>query len=316
MHAYHKIQTIYNRDPLNLKKVLYDPDKPEYSKEEFKALQYIDWEGTEKIDGTNIRVMFQGDQIKFAGRTEKADIPKHLLDRLNVLFPSSLMTDVPQLFEVGATLYGEGFGEKIQGNPYQHPVDFILFDVKINNIWLERQNVCNIAEALGIKVAPIVFTGGLEEATEYLMTNPKSTLGDTTMEGLILRPPIRLNDAKGNRIIGKLKCKDLETFREVKKVDMKTLEDGSEIQFICEFDDADSYEFNITRVIKSGKDFYFGQDSGCSCPCPFEDFKTLADYTLLTLHDFEAFEQAMNVHTRAKFYEINKFVQQVKGLLK
>lgn len=54
-----------------------------------------------------------------------------------------------------------------------------------------------------------------------------------------------------------------------------------------------SYEFDIFAVWKhkDGRLFY-GSDSGCSCPSPFENFTSLD--TLTELKDFNAFSAAID----------------------
>lgn len=44
------------------------------------------------------------------------------------------------------------------------------------------------------------------------------------------------------------------------------------LEIIAEIDTAGSYEFDITLVVRDLEDgkIYWGQDSGCSCPTPFE----------------------------------------------
>lgn len=44
-----------------------------------------------------------------------------------------------------------------------------------------------------------------------------------------------------------------------------------------ELDDEDWQFYTAAVFCKDGK-FYTGIDSGCSCPTPFEDFKSLSDY--------------------------------------
>ncbi len=53
---------------------------------EFEYLQDNEWEFTEKIDGTNIRIIFDGEKISFAGRTNKSRIPEELSLRLKCKF--------------------------------------------------------------------------------------------------------------------------------------------------------------------------------------------------------------------------------------
>ena len=66
---YHKIQTIFKRDPkTNYKTLLMG----EYSLPEFNYLANNIWQFTEKVDGTNIRIILNDEGLSFGGRTEKA----------------------------------------------------------------------------------------------------------------------------------------------------------------------------------------------------------------------------------------------------
>ena len=80
---YPKINTLFKRDENNI----IIPE--EYTMEEFVYLKDCKFECTEKIDGTNIRIELDNtnDEVvmEFKGRTDKADIPKHLLNKLNQL---------------------------------------------------------------------------------------------------------------------------------------------------------------------------------------------------------------------------------------
>jgi ATP-dependent RNA circularization protein (DNA/RNA ligase family) len=212
MQEYHKIQTVFLRDPATKYKTLL---QGVWSKPEFELLKDIEWAWTEKVDGTNIRVMWNGGDVTFGGKTDKAQIPADLVNRLNELFhredfESTFDPDTP------VCLYGEGFGRKIQKvGPKYIPdgVDFILFDVKVgtpdtHQIWLERKNVEDIAEKMMIKVVPIVGKGPLGDAIQMAKNGFQSTLGDLKAEGLIMKPSTELLNRLGRRIITKLKTKD------------------------------------------------------------------------------------------------------------
>lgn len=43
------------------------------------------------------------------------------------------------------------------------------------------------------------------------------------------------------------------------------------LQLFGEIDFAGAYEFDLVAVWKHGSKFLYGEDSGCSCPTPFED---------------------------------------------
>lgn len=204
MIEYHKIETLLNRS-----KDTFKVTEGEWRLPEFEYLKDCQWEFTEKVDGTNIRIGWNGLQHKYGGRTDNAQMPTFLLSKLENLFPPAKLAEV---FNTNyACLYGEGYGAKIQkggGNYISDGVDFILFDVKIGEWWLKREDVKDIAKKLDIKVVPIVGIGTLHEAISKASVGFESYWSNVNAEGLVVRPMIELMTRAGNRIIGKIKQKD------------------------------------------------------------------------------------------------------------
>ena len=97
MIEYNKIETVFNRDTTGTKKLI----RGDWRNEAVEYLKDSKWQFTEKFDGTNIRVIWDGHYISFAGRTDKATIPQFLLEYLNNTFSTP---EVEQLFE---QTYGE-----------------------------------------------------------------------------------------------------------------------------------------------------------------------------------------------------------------
>lgn len=210
MKEYTKIQTVFNRDEQGTKKLIEGSFRN-------KAVEFLannKWICTEKIDGTNIGIVWDGHRVSFQGRTEKAQIPAHLVNVLNEMFGNNQTEELfEQLFgEKNVILFGEGYGLKIQNGGSYLPdrCSFILFDVYIvdSDIWLERENIEQIAKTFGIDVVPIVMVGTLYEAIEYVKCKPKSTIGTADMEGLVCKPEVDVLDRQGNRIIVKVKVVD------------------------------------------------------------------------------------------------------------
>ena len=207
MIEYNKIETLWKRDMEGSKKLL----EGEFRNPTVEFLKDNVWQFTEKVDGTNIRVYWDGHKVQFGGRTERAQIPAHLVNYLNAAFGTS---EAEQIFEekFGETeviLFGEGYGPKIQnGGLYRSDVSFILFDVLISNNYQPRESVEDIAKAFSIDVVPIIFEGTIQEGVDFVKTHPDSTIGTAKMEGLVGRPKIEMRDRCGKRVIVKIKWED------------------------------------------------------------------------------------------------------------
>lgn len=203
MKKYHKIQSIFKRDKETHKFT------SEFSRPEFEYLQNNIWTWDEKIDGMNTKIVIENENLVFGGKTDRAQIPAPLVNKLNAMFTFDQVKKIsPDANSI--ILYGEGFGKGIQtgGKYISNGVDFILFDVLIDNWWLRREDVEDIANKLDINVVPQVGCGTLYEAIEYTKTGFNSQWGDFLAEGLVLRPVVPLATRCGGRIITKVKHKD------------------------------------------------------------------------------------------------------------
>ena len=216
MKEYHKIVTAWERDPATKHRTLIEGA---WALPEFEYLADAEWFWSEKVDGTNIRVMWDGKSVWFGGKTDRAQIPAPLVARLHDLFPAEKMAAV---FDRPACLYGEGYGAGIQkvGKLYKPDgVDFVLFDVLVGDLWLERVNVLDVATKLEIFDAPARARGSLRAAVNALRECvvgkdkdiPTSSLFGAEavpIEGYVLRPTVELRSRQGQRIITKIKVKD------------------------------------------------------------------------------------------------------------
>ncbi len=140
MNEYHKIQTLFKRDMTTKKKSLIDG---QWTLPEFEYLANNRWIFTEKVDGTNIRVMFKQGKVMFGGRTDSAQIPSQLVTRLNDRF-IPMAESFQEVFGCDACLYGEGYGAKIQkgGDHYRSDQDFVLFDILVSNAEYDTIKTC------------------------------------------------------------------------------------------------------------------------------------------------------------------------------
>lgn len=233
---YPKINSLYKREgcgPYDEEKHRYQSDlenKPrkspliigEYACPEFESINR--WTVTEKVDGTNVRIYmdnsnpYSAGRVIFKGRTENAQFPTFLLTYLQETFTFEKMKAAfPESKTV--ILYGEGYGPKIQsGGYYRKDISFILFDVWIDDWWLQVDDVCKVAVNLGIMSVPLLVNPykmsdiwTINDIVEYVRSKPHSRIAKEVheMEGIIARSePQMLFRMRREPIMFKLKCKD------------------------------------------------------------------------------------------------------------
>lgn len=205
---YHKINSIFKRDKKTNQFIM-----GAYSNPELEYLSQDLWNWDEKIDGTNIRIIYDTAGRRFGGRTDRASIPAQLFQRLEEFFPIEKLAAVfgDPKEDCPIILYGEGYGKGIQnGGLYLDRQDFILFDIKIGRWWLKKSDISALAEQLGIQCTPSIGSGTLAEAMTLVQKGFMSAIGQAPAEGLICRPRVDLLDRSGKRIITKIKTKDFK----------------------------------------------------------------------------------------------------------
>jgi hypothetical protein len=208
---YHKIETLFERDMATFK---VDPTKlknPVYG-------IFKEWEFTEKIDGTNVRVMWRDHKLTIGGKTDNAQLPAALVERIYATVSVDVLEQ--KFGDTSVVIYGEGYGAGIQkGAGYSAEKRFIVFDVFIDNKWwLNREQTNDVAKVLGLHTVPFIGTMPLEQAVGIVRNGFYSFQADIhhgseqffPAEGLVGRPVETLFDKKGSRIIIKLKTKDFE----------------------------------------------------------------------------------------------------------
>lgn len=230
MGQYNKIQTIFLRDDTNA--II----PTEITTAELKATKSLLFEGTEKIDGTNMRVEidwrgYDDWTIQIKGKTDNANIPKPLEKRMHEIFDNLKVNEVFDYSEpIKITIYGEGYGAGIQkggGRYISKGVDFILFDVRIGDWWLLRNSLEDIAEKIGVEIVPIIGYFTIKDACKFVKNGFKSTISedkDLIAEGLVLKAPCGIRARNGERIMTKIKYKDFQDFmRKHPEVDLDEL---------------------------------------------------------------------------------------------
>lgn len=211
---YQKIQNLY----------AFDPTIRKYKKEFFNPiveyLKDLKWIGTEKIDGTNTRIIWDGFSFHFMGRTNMSKIEenKELINILNEKFIAK--NDMEIVFEQmfgkkQVILFVEAYGGKIQNGAYKCNTNIIGFDIMVDGTYLDKFVSKEIFEKIGIDFVPMIQFNNLQEAIDYVKTHEASIkYPDCKLEGLVCFPPCRIYDNKHDRVIVKIKGKELKKLEE------------------------------------------------------------------------------------------------------
>lgn len=208
---YPKIQSLWKRDMLNNGTIM----EGMYSRPEFENIKW--WSVTEKIDGMNIRIIYDdthswyGGSLRYAGRTDKAELPHELEDHLARRFKlGDFRLNFPDARSV--TLFGEGYGPGIQrgGGLYRKDKGFILFDAFIDGWWLSRESVEDIAKSFFVDCVPLFGVMYEEQAIEYVKMKSQSIVADQnrTIEGIVASSAPLMLFRNGNPLRWKLKVSD------------------------------------------------------------------------------------------------------------
>lgn len=157
----------------------------------------------EKIHGTSTHIRFKGEEFNiFSGGADKSSFAM-LFDRdalMGIYNNSSLAgKDV--------TLYGEGYGGKLQGmsETYGKQLRFIVFDVLVEDKWLEVTDAKQVAERFGQEfVWHKLVDNTIEELNRYRdqpseLAKIRGCGNDKKAEGVIVKPLCECYDKNGGR---------------------------------------------------------------------------------------------------------------------
>ncbi len=188
----------------------------------------------EKIHGTSAHISWKDKKVLLSPGGESSV-------RFTKLFDvKKLETKFKELFDCDVVIYGEAYGGKCQGmsKTYGKDLKFIVFDVKVEDCWLDVTNGEDVATKLGLEFVGYhkVFTDlNLIDAERDMPSFQAVRNGcgnDKLREGIVLRPLMELKKNNGDRIIVKHKRDEFletKTKREVNPEQLKILEEANAI---------------------------------------------------------------------------------------
>lgn len=198
-----------------------------WARDEFEILADSQWTGTEKMDGTNVRIVWEPrtDALFIMGRGPntqmhpdlKASLVNTFMEdgRWHAAFEKDLLAEA----DVWVVLYGEGIGPGIQkgGGMYCGSKDFCLFDVRVggrSGLWLKQDDVTEVAQKMALMRAPILGVATLKQwmlyaSQEGFKTKLPGADPNKQAEGVMCRPQGNFLTRRGERIICKVKTNQL-----------------------------------------------------------------------------------------------------------
>lgn len=222
---YQKIDTANARDLKGNKRII----EGTYRDRAVWYLKDLKWEATEKADGLSLVIWWDGYKARVSGgRNQQAERIEPIY---TVLEESMCSPESEQLFEQmfkresnvdeqgnplppkEVEIFGEVIGPGIQkvGKLYGDTQRFLVFDIMVDKCYLEHSSdfYQEIVKAFGLEEVPTLPDMTIEEAIAFVKSNPRSWINSNApMEGVVLRPQVRLYGPNGSRLIVKIKAKD------------------------------------------------------------------------------------------------------------
>jgi hypothetical protein len=161
----------------------------------------------EKKHGTSAHVRWSDGKVAFHSGGENAE-------RFAALFAEDALTNSFQaLGHPKVMIYGEAYGGKQQGQSWRYGKDlkFIVFDIKIGNVWLAVPQAEQVAGILGLefvhyaRVPTDLTCLDAERDSPSQQAIRNGVEGTQPREGVVLRPIVEMTLNNGSRVISKHK---------------------------------------------------------------------------------------------------------------
>jgi len=180
---------------------------------------------SEKIHGTSAHISWNNEKLNFfSGGTSHETFIK-------IFDHEYLQTKFKELDHPKIVIHGEAYGGKCQGMKETYGIEnrFVVFEVCIDNLWLDVPKAKSIAKFLGLDFVPYIKCNTDIKTLDALRDKPSDQsvkCGITEprkREGIVLRPLIEVTKNNGARIIAKHKALEFQETKTPRQVDSKKL---------------------------------------------------------------------------------------------
>lgn len=211
------------------------------------VLQFRECFALEKVHGTSAHIRWKvpappltkdgvlaNGEIHYGSGGEKHERFVGLFD------DAALRAKFAALGHVSVTVYGEAYGGAQQGmsGTYGKALCFIVFEVQIDETWLNVENAADVAAKLGLEFVPyergpatVEWLNEQRDADSLVAVRRGMGAGQKR-EGVVVRPVAEFRDNRGERVMAKHKRDDFRetrTPREVDPAQLKVLADAEAI---------------------------------------------------------------------------------------
>ena len=157
---------------------------------EIDILAFKECYAMEKIHGTSAHISWKEGKVGFFSGGEKHE-------KFVALFDEDELTEkFTELFDCDVIVFGEAYGGKQQGmsHTYGKELKFVVFDVKVNETWLDVPNAEDVTNKLGLefvyynKISTDLKDIDAERDRPSTQAKRNGIEEDKISEGVVLRP--------------------------------------------------------------------------------------------------------------------------------
>lgn len=180
-----------------------------YREPELEYLAKNLWAYKRKLNGENMRVLWDGEQAIWNGKTNDFKTDAETINYMNSIFQEEIFEEKFGR-EKRVLLFGERMAPNSQGNELGlKKMEFVLFDVRIGDTWLAPENIRAIAKYFDIRTCYDFMS--LEDRKKNHIDTLENLIDKVSngklkdWEGIVVSPATGLCNRKGERLICKIK---------------------------------------------------------------------------------------------------------------